>query len=245
MDGYEKSPKLGYQGRNRQNFRPRSSQTAKLGGLLVAGGLAATLICWLFVGGGTVEEISGRIPPLDAAGLQATIQDLGPVAPLASVGLMILHAFVPFSLEALALANGLVFGVPGGLAVTWIGMMLGAWTGYGAARIARPLAYRIAGGNRLEQLEQWTSQCPTWQLITVRCVPVLSFSLLNLAMGLLRVTLWRFTWTTAIGILPLMTVAVVAGSVLIFSPWAWAAIFATVAGYLSWRLLAKLRRGRQ
>ncbi len=186
--------------------------------------------------GGYLAEFVGWVVGLDVAGLREIIQSLGPLAPLASIGLMVLHTYVPFPLEILALANGLVFGAWGGIAITWFSMVLSAWIGYSTTRFARPLAFRIAPGDRLKRMEEWTARRSTWQLVAVRFVPVISFSLLNLAAGLLRVPFWRFTWTTALGIIPIVVVSVLAGHLLTLGPWGWGIVGAVVVGYLAWEV---------
>ncbi|MGB3683393.1 MAG: TVP38/TMEM64 family protein [Rubrobacteraceae bacterium] len=171
---------------------------------------------------------------IDAASLRTAIQNLGPWAPLASLGLMVIHAFVPFPLEFLAIANGLVFGTWGGIAITWFSMVISAWTGYAAARFAGPVVFRIVPGDRLERMEKWTRRRSDWQLVAVRFIPVISFSVLNLAAGLLGIRFWRFTWTTAVGIIPIVVVSVLTGNLLTLGPWGWAALGLVVLAYGSW-----------
>jgi uncharacterized membrane protein YdjX (TVP38/TMEM64 family) len=174
---------------------------------------------------------------VDVAQLRATIQGLGPWAPLASMGLMVIHAFVPFPLELLAVANGLVFGTWGGIAITWSSMVVSSWVGYAAARFAGPLVYRLAPGNRLARVQVWAKRRSDWELVAVRFIPIISFSLLNLAMGVLRISFWRFTWTTALGIIPIVVVSVVSGHLLTFGPWAWVALTASLLALVLWKLL--------
>lgn len=171
---------------------------------------------------GSPADVSAWLQEIDVQTLRATIRDFGAWAPLASVGLMIVHTFLPFPLELLAIANGLVFGAWVGISVTWVGMVLASWVGYWTARLARPLALRLVPGDRLVRLEGWLANRSGWKLATVRLVPVFSFNLLNFGFGLLRVPLWRFTWSTAVGIIPNVVVAVLAGQLLTLGPWAWA-----------------------
>lgn len=173
---------------------------------------------------------------IDVASLRAMIQDLGPWAPLASIGLMVIHAFVPFPLEFLAIANGLVFGALGGIAITWFSMVLSSWVGYAAARFAGKLVYRVAPGDRLRRMEKWTRRRSDWELVAVRFIPIISFSVLNLAMGLLGIRFWRFTWTTAVGIIPIVVVSVLTGHLLTFGPWGWIAVGAVVLAYVLWEI---------
>jgi uncharacterized membrane protein YdjX (TVP38/TMEM64 family) len=49
-------------------------------------------------------------------------------------------------------------------------------------------------------------------LLAVRLVPVLSFNLINFALGFTTVSWWRFTWTTAVGIIPVTAAMVGIGA---------------------------------
>ena len=75
----------------------------------------------------------------------------------------------------------------------------------------------------------------------IRLMPMISFNLVNYAAGLLGVPWWRFLWTTALGILPIIVTMVVLGRELMAAPWwIWGAFaFASLA------LLALLRLTRR
>lgn len=201
-------------------------------GVLVVVGLA--VVVWFF--GGSLAGLWSWLWRIDAASLRSAIQGLGPWAPLASTGLMVVHAFVPFPLEFLAIANGLVFGAWGGIAVTWFSMVISAWAGYGAARFAGSLVYRFAAAERLKSMETWAQARSSWELVAVRFIPVISFSLLNLAMGLLGVSFWRFTWTTALGIIPIVVVSVLSGHLLALGPWGWVAVAVLILPFVVWEI---------
>ncbi|MGF1472756.1 MAG: TVP38/TMEM64 family protein [Rubrobacteraceae bacterium] len=202
--------------------------------LLVAAAIFMFSLGWWL--SGPLDDLWQLFREIDAKTLRATIQGLGPWAPLTSTALMIVHAFVPFPLELLAAANGLVFGTWGGIAITWASMVLSSWVGYGAARFAGPWVFRIAPGDRLERMQEWTRQRSDWQLVAVRFIPIISFSLLNLAMGLLGIRFWRFTWTTAVGIIPIVVVSVVSGHLLTIGPWGWAVVGLLVLALVLWEL---------
>jgi uncharacterized membrane protein YdjX (TVP38/TMEM64 family) len=85
-------------------------------------------------------------------------------------------------------------------------------------------------------MEEWTRQRSDWQLVAVRFIPIISFSLLNLAMGLLGISFWRFTWTTALGIIPIVVVSVVSGHLLTIGPWGWAVVGLLVLALVAWEL---------
>lgn len=196
-----------------------------IGALLVAvGGVAYVLY-------GSHWDAFAWLREIDVETLRTIIQGYGAWAPLASVGLMIVHTFLPFPLEILAMANGLVFGLWGGIPLTWVSMVLASWVGYAVARLARPLVLRLVPGNRLVRVERWAAGRSPLELVAVRLVPVFSFNLLNLGLGLLRVPLWRFTWTTAVGIVPNVVWAVLAGRLLSVGPWAWVIVGAVFVAF--------------
>lgn len=192
---------------------------------------------------GSLGDALAWVRAIDVETLRAAILGFGVWAPLASIGLMVVHTFVPFPLELLAMSNGLIFGVWDAILLTWVGMVLGSWAGYGAARLVRPLVVPLVPGDSLARLERRAAGGSGMKLAAVRLVPVFSFNLLNLGFGLLRVPLWRFTWTTAVGIVPNVVVAVLAGQFLTVGPWSWVAVGVSVAA-LGAYYLARKRRGR-
>ncbi|MDF1593426.1 MAG: TVP38/TMEM64 family protein [Desulfobacterales bacterium] len=160
---------------------------------------------------------------LTRSGIAEFIRSLGGWGVVASVGLMILHSFVPFPAELLAMANGMVYGPFWGTAVTWMGAMLGAYASFGLARLlGRPFVKRIVDEKKLDKIDNWTKNRGNVPLLLSRLIPLIAFNLINYAAGLTRISWWTFTWTTAIGILP-MTVLIVAmgNSINILPLWGW------------------------
>jgi uncharacterized membrane protein YdjX (TVP38/TMEM64 family) len=95
--------------------------------LLVAVLLAAAAGAWSAIDIGlTVEAV------------ETTILGLGVWGVLLSIALMVLHSFVPFPAEIVALANGMAYGWLWGTVVTWIGAMLGAVVAFALARAFAP-----------------------------------------------------------------------------------------------------------
>ena len=76
----------------------------------------------------------GAYRGFSAGGFEETIQSWGAWGVFGSIGLMILHSFVPFPAEFLAMANGMVYGLLWGTVITWTGAMLGAYLAFGLAR---------------------------------------------------------------------------------------------------------------
>ena len=151
---------------------------------------------------------------IDVDNLRDLVRGFGVRAPVASISLTAVHDLVPLPVEVLTVANGLLFGFWEGVVVTWTGMMLASWSGFLAARhVGRPLALRWVSAERLERLSGWAAGSP-WKLLAVRQVPIFSFCLLNVALGLLDVPLRRFTWTTALGNVPYVVLIVLTSDAL-------------------------------
>ena len=171
-----------------------------------------------------------------------TIRSWGMWGALGSIGLMVLHSFVPFPAEILACANGMIYGPVWGTVITWTGAMLGASLAFGLARkLGRPFVERMVARRDWKNLDDWTAD-NGWQVVLVaRFVPVIAFNLINYAAGLTRLTWWQFLWTTGLGILPLTIVMVVMGDNLDSLGWeAWLLLLG--GGLALWLVLRRKRR---
>ena len=144
------------------------------------------------------------------------IHSWGTWSAVVAVLLMVLHCFIPFPAEFVGMANGMLFGPVWGVAVTWIGAMLGAWLAFGLARtLGRPFLCHVLRPSRLATLDRLVAQGGASTLLFSRFVPVISFNLINYAAGLTAMSWWSFTWATALGILPLTVLVVLAGDGLV------------------------------
>jgi uncharacterized membrane protein YdjX (TVP38/TMEM64 family) len=161
------------------------------------------------------------------------VRSAGPWAVAVSIGLMILHSFVPFPSEFLTVANGLVFGFGKGVVVTWVGAMAGAVLAFGLARsLGRPFVLRLLSDDQERKLEEWVDRLGTDALLVGRFIPAISFNLMNYGAGLSPVSWRTFLWTTGLGILPMTILMVWAGERVDKIPlWAWA-LLAFVALFL-------------
>ncbi len=148
------------------------------------------------------------------------IESWGPLGAAASIALMVAHSFVPFPAEFIAIANGMLFGVVGGVAITWSGAMLGAFAAFGLARrLGRPFVERLTRNKDWQRIDDWTTD-QGWQVLLVsRFIPVIAFNLINYAAGLTGVSWWTFAWTTGVGILPATVLMVLAGHYASFMTW--------------------------
>ena len=128
------------------------------------------------------------------------------------MGLMIIHSFVPFPAEFLAIANGMVYGPIWGTAVTWSGAMMGAFLAFGLAKaLGRPFVDAMVAKKNWHVLDEWTATQGGRLVLISRFIPVIAFNLINYAAGLTRISWWTFAWATGIGILPLTFLMVVMG----------------------------------
>jgi len=206
---------------------------------LVVLGITGAVAACVALGFGlrSVEQAVARLD-LSVEGIERIAEVWGAWAPVASVALMILHSFIPFPAELIAIANGMLFGPVWGTVVTWIGAMLGAALAFGLARrYGRPLVDRLVARKAWFGAEALRSSCDARTLLLARLVPVISFNLINYAAGLLGVGWWRFLWTTSLGILPITVASVTLGDQLTGPMWdAWlAGSGLLLALYLGWR----------
>ena len=70
-------------------------------------------------------------------------------------------------------------------------------------------------------LDKWTEDQGAVTLLISRFIPVIAFNLINYAAGLTKISWWTFTWTTAVGLLPLTALMVYMGSHMRDLSWSW------------------------
>lgn len=171
----------------------------------------AGLLLLLVLGGalGYVVAEYSLSPKEMAQYLRAT----GAWAPLAVIALMILHSFVPFPAEILAICAGAVFGTILGSILVWIGAMLGALAAFGLSRkLGQKVIRSWLSKAQSARLDDWTKKQGTLTLLISRFIPVIAFNLINYAAGLTRVPLWTFVWTTGLGIVPITVLSAYLGA---------------------------------
>lgn len=177
---------------------------AKIAGLLI---LAAGVGC----GSGFLWSL-GWGDGASAASVTQGIAAAGAWGIVLAIGLMILHTFVPFPAEILAIANGMIYGPVGGTIVTWVGAMIGALVAFWLARrLGRPFVARFVSADGLRRIDDWTDRNGVGTFLFARLIPIIAFNLVNFAAGLTRLSLWTFIWTTGVGILPVTIAMVVLG----------------------------------
>jgi uncharacterized membrane protein YdjX (TVP38/TMEM64 family) len=219
---------------------PRRTLLA-LAALLVL--LLATFAVWAFALGGLAAPLPGF--ELSASAVEELIASWGIWAVAGSILLMVLHSFVPFPAELVAIANGMLFGPFWGTLITWTGAMLGAYLAFGLARwLGRPFVRQVVAPRHQDAIDRWALRQGGGALFLSRFVPVISFNLINYAAGLTAISWWTFSWATGLGILPLTFLMVLMGDRLWSGepgPWLWL-LAAALVGWLVWWAVARRRR---
>jgi len=151
-------------------------------------------------------------PHIPLARLEEFIRASGGWGVAVSIGIMVIHSFIPFPAEFVAIANGVIYGVIWGTVITWTGAMLGAFLAFGLARkLGQHYVHRRLKEKNRERVEDWIARHGGTAILLSRLIPVISFNLINYLAGLSKISPWTFGWTTAIGILPLTFLMVVMG----------------------------------
>jgi uncharacterized membrane protein YdjX (TVP38/TMEM64 family) len=133
----------------------------------------------------------------------------------------------------------MVFGIFWVTVVTWTGAMLGAYAAFGLARLfGRPLVRAILSERQWDRMNVWASRVTVADLLLCRLLPLISFNAINYAVGITPVSLWTFTWTTGLGILPVTILMVVLGDQANTLPW-WIWLLSVCAILLVWFFVRK------
>jgi uncharacterized membrane protein YdjX (TVP38/TMEM64 family) len=167
------------------------------------------------------------------------IQSTGGWGVAGAIGLMVIRTVIPFPAGILPVVNGTIYGLFWGAVITWIGAMLSAYLAFGLARLfGAPFVQGIMSEKQRERLRVWSMRTAALDLFAARLIPFISFNLINYAAGLMPVSLWTFSWTTGLGILPVMLLLVALGDRALVLPW-WVWSSAAVGIVLAWFFLRR------
>ena len=122
---------------------------------LIAGFLVlATALVW---GYALLSEMPLPGFELSSESVAKLIRSWGAWGIAATIGLMIVHSFVPFPAEFVAIAAGMVYGPVWGTVITWVGAMCGALLSFGLAKLCgRPLVKALVRERHWRQIDRWT-----------------------------------------------------------------------------------------
>ena len=217
-------------------------ETTKTELILLAAGLIVLAACVILID--PLHEAFKHAIRGDTAAVREDLDRLGGWGVAIVFALTQIHVFIWFPTEILDAAAGFVYGfwiAFAMLMVFWlISGLVAYWVGHSAAR---PLLYRIAGEERFRRAEDLVHRGGVPFLLSARLVPIIPFSLLSFVAGATRVQLWRFTWTTAVGYIPITAYFTYLGSRLedfsLSDPIVWIGAVGFIVAILSVRRVLK------
>lgn len=170
---------------------------------------------------------------IDLEGLRAPLLALGPWAPAGLVMLFVLQQLVPVFPNFLLIAMaGLLFGLPWGIAWSWLGIVAAAAVLYALGHFAgRRLISRMVGDARLERAESLMLRRGAWAILGIRMIPILPSYLISYLAGIVRIPVAAYLIGTALGVLPGTVLYALLGERITrpSDPWFWGALLALSA----------------
>lgn len=132
------------------------------------------------------------------------------------VGFFILYiAMTAFSIPAaslLTLLAGSVFGFSFGLLLVSFASSIGATLAFWIARFLLGDKIKQRFSKQLPKFHRGFAKEGNVYLFALRLVPVFPFFMVNLVMGLLPISTWRYYWVSQVGMLPATAIYVYAGT---------------------------------
>ena len=134
-------------------------------------------------------------------GAEALGERWGDRAAFVTVPVQAVVAVSPVPGEIVAFLNIALYGFWVGAALSWLGWMLAAFLEYG---LVRRFALDVAPEGARERLPRWLQALPTRHPAYLICARWLPFGshLVNSTAGLHGVPMARFSWTTAVSLVP-------------------------------------------
>lgn len=140
----------------------------------------------------------------DPQAMREYIAAYGSLAPVISALLMILQSVAaPLPAFLITFANGLLFGVWWGAALSWSSAMLGAALCFFIARyFGRPVVVKLTSESALTSSDRFFERYGKHAVLIARLVPVISFDVISYGAGLTGMGFLGFWIATGIGQLP-------------------------------------------
>lgn len=130
-----------------------------------------------------------------------------PWTPVISVLFSILETVIPpLPAWPILLANAAIYGLWGGIALSWFGNVCGAIINFWLARsFGRAIVERRMRPDHLELVDQISEKKGFWILFWLRVIPLTSLDVLSFVAGLSKISFQRFLAATTIGLIPGIT----------------------------------------
>jgi len=151
-----------------------------------------------------VAGVSGDIVRGDAGALRDYLEGFGAWAAVASIAVMVVQAaFLPIPGFVIVFANGLAFGLVGGVVVSLAGYAISASLCFGVARfLGRRRVEWLATRLGLDTLDRWISRYGVGAVFALRLMPGFAFDGVSYAAGLTGVRYPRFLLASVLGSAP-------------------------------------------
>ena len=140
----------------------------------------------------------------DPQAMREYIAAYGPLAPVISAFLMIFQSVAaPLPAFLITFANGLLFGVWWGAALSWSSAMLGAALCFFIARyFGRPVVVKLTSESALAASDRFFERYGKYAVLIARLVPIISFDVISYGSGLTGMRFFGFWLATGVGQLP-------------------------------------------
>lgn len=131
-------------------------------------------------------------------------RSFGALMPIASFIIAAFQAIVPaVPFVILCIANGVMFGLAGGILLTWLGTMTGASIlFYLARRLGYDWAAKRYQHTKFKKIEQMNGYSGFLLVLGLRLLPYFPASLINIMAGVSKINYWWFFSASAIGKIP-------------------------------------------
>lgn len=177
--------------------------------LLTLGTIAAIVAMTLLVP--DVRTAVGHALRGDTEQMREQLDGLAGILVLEAV--VLAHVVTPYPTEVVDAAAGYVHGFWLGLLLVHTGWVVTGLITYAVgAHLGRPAVVGVFGAHRLLAAERLLERGGVPALLAGRLIPLVPFSFFSAFAGAVRVPLWRYTWTTTLGYLPLTALATLIGS---------------------------------
>lgn len=147
-----------------------------------------------------VAWATGRVP--DVGALRERVEDAGAWGPVVFVLGYAALALLPTPKGLMTALGAVLFGFVVGAVLAWTAAMLAALVAFGLSRLlGREAVDRIIGG-RLDRVDALMTEHGLVAVVAVRLVPVVPYTAINYAAGLVPVGVGAYLFGTAIGMVP-------------------------------------------
>ena len=160
----------------------------------------------------------------DLAGVRTAVGAAGGWAPVVFVAAFAALTLVAAPRNVLTTIGAALFGMAGGIALSWVAVLLGAVVAFGVGRLlGGDTGERLTRG-RLARVATVLRDHGTESVLAARLMPVVPFTAVNYGAGVLGVRLPHFVLGTALGIVPGTLAYAVIGAHGLDDPWMLAGI---------------------